>query len=92
MTGATNRLALEGLETADLVQALERHASRHGLPAVIFVDNRTQLKTWSQARFSLETGDRKVQESMGMRILESNPRVTRREDGLRVESKQSGTL
>ena len=45
MTGATNILALEGLETVDVIQALERHASRHGIPAVIFVDNGTQLKT-----------------------------------------------
>ena len=36
MTGATKILVLEGLETADVVQALERHASRHGIPAVIF--------------------------------------------------------
>ena len=74
MTGATNILALEGLETADVVQALERHSSRHGIPAVIFVDNGTQLKTLSQATFSLEFADRQVQESMGMRILESNPK------------------
>ena len=71
MTGATNILALE---TADVIQALERHASRHGIPAVIFVDNGTQLKTLSQAKFSLESADRQVQESMGMRILESNPK------------------
>ena len=57
MTGAINILALEGLETADVVQALERHASRHGIPAVIFVDNGTQLKTLSQAKFSLESAD-----------------------------------
>ena len=47
MTGATNILALEGLETVDVIQALERHSSRHGIPAVIFVDNSTQLKTLS---------------------------------------------
>ena len=74
MTGATNILALEGLETVDVVQALERHASRHGIPAVIFVDNGTQLKTLSQAKFSLGSADLQVQESMGMRILESNPK------------------
>ena len=74
MTGATNILAWEGLETADVIQALERHASRHGIPAVIFVDNGTQLKTLSQAKFLLESADRQVQESMGMRILESNPK------------------
>ena len=75
MTGATNILALEGLETADVVQALERHVSRHRIPAVIFVDNGTQLKTLSQAKFSLESADRQVQESMRMRILESNPKI-----------------
>ena len=73
MTGATNILALEGLETVDVIQALERYASRHGIPAVIFVDNGTQLKTLSQAKFSLESADRQVQD-MGMRILESNPK------------------
>ena len=74
MTGATNTLALEGLETADVVQALEKHSSRHRIPAVIFLHNGTQLKTLSQAKFSLESADRQVQESMGMRILESNPK------------------
>ena len=74
MTGATNILTLEGLETADVVQALERHSSRHGIPAVIFVNNGTQLKTLSQAKFSLESANKQVQESMGMRILESNPK------------------
>ena len=51
MTGATKILALEGLETVDVVQALEKHASRHGIPAVILVDNGTQLKTLSQVKF-----------------------------------------
>ena len=74
MTGATNILALEGLETVDVVQALERHASKYGIPAVILVDNGTQLKTLSQAKFSLEPADLQVQEFMGMRILESNPK------------------
>ena len=66
--------ALEGLETADAVQALERQANRHGIPVVIFADNETELQTLSQARFSLETANRQVQESMGMRLLESNPK------------------
>ena len=55
-----------------MVQALERHSSRHGKPAVIFVNNGTQLKTWSQTKFSLDSADKQVQESMVMRILESN--------------------
>ena len=74
MTGATNILALEGLETVNVVQALERHSCRHGMPAVIFVDNGAQLKMMNQAKFSRETEDRQVREPMGMRILESNPK------------------
>ena len=70
----TNILALEALETVNVVPALERHASRHAIPAVIFVDNDTQLKTLSQAKFSLESAILHVQESMGLRILESNPK------------------
>ena len=37
MTGATNILALKGLETVDVVQSLKRHARGHGISAVIFV-------------------------------------------------------
>ena len=40
-----------------MVQASERHASRHGIPVVNFVDNGTQLKMLSQAKFSLESAD-----------------------------------
>ena len=57
MTGATNILALEGFETADVVQAIERHVYRHGMPAVIFVNNGTQLKMMSQAKFLLENAN-----------------------------------
>ena len=39
LTEATNILCLEGLETQDVVGALERHASRHGVPAHVYVDN-----------------------------------------------------
>jgi len=36
-------LAFEGLETQDVVLAIERHSSRHCVPAILFVDNGTQL-------------------------------------------------
>ena len=43
LTGARNMLAYEGLETQDVVLAIERHSSRHCVPAILFVDNGTQL-------------------------------------------------
>ena len=38
MSGATNVLALEGIETQDVAQALERHSSRYGVPADVYID------------------------------------------------------
>ena len=41
LTGATNILALEGLETQDMVLAIERHSSSYGVPARDFNDSVT---------------------------------------------------
>ena len=53
VTGATSTMAMEGLETQDVVSALERHASRHGIPKDIYVDNGTQLLALKDVRFSI---------------------------------------
>ena len=45
LSGATNILAVEGLECQDIISGIERHASRYGVPATLFVDSGTQLKT-----------------------------------------------
>ena len=45
LSGATNTLPLEGIETSDVVQAIERQSSRHGVPSELYVDNGSQLKT-----------------------------------------------
>ena len=73
LSGATDILALEGLETQNIVQALERHSSRHGVPANIFVDNGTQLKALKTANFNVHDVNAQVFESMGMRVIVSNP-------------------
>ena len=44
---------MEGLETQDVVSALEQHASRHGIPKDIYVDNGTQLLALKDVRFSI---------------------------------------
>ena len=62
LTGATNILALEGLETQDVIQAIERHASRHGVPCVIYVDNGTQLVALDNTKFCIRDLQAQVKE------------------------------
>ena len=57
LTGATSILVLEGLQTQDVVGALERHSSRHGVPAEVFVDNGTQLMALKEVEFSIRDID-----------------------------------
>ena len=75
LSGATEILALEGLETQNVVQALERHSARHGVPAHIFIDNGTQLKALKTANFKLQDVHTHVFESMGMKISVSNAKA-----------------
>ena len=53
MSGATNIMALEGIETQDVCMAVERHSNRYGVPGFIYLDNWTQLKALQYASFSL---------------------------------------
>jgi hypothetical protein len=46
-------LVLDGLTTETVVQALERHASRYGMPGHIFVDSGTQLEKLKDTSFDL---------------------------------------
>lgn len=64
LTGATNILLLEGLQTQDVILALERHSSRHGIPSEVFVDNGT-LK---DVEFSIRDIDTEVYRFMGIRV------------------------
>ena len=41
MSGATNIMASEGLETQDIINVIERHSCRYGVPSVLYVDNST---------------------------------------------------
>ena len=85
LTGATNILCLEGLETQDVVGALERHASRHGVPAHVYVDNGTQLLSLKQVKFSIRDVDAQLHESLGLRVHESTAKA--HSDRGRVERK-----
>ena len=85
LTGATNILAMEGLETQDVIQAIERHSSRHGVPAVMYVDNGTQLIALKHANFNLRDLKSQVLDSLGMRVIVSNAKS--HEERGRVEAK-----
>lgn len=53
LTSATNILVLDGLTTQAVVQAIERHGARYGVPAHLFVDSGTQLEKLQDASFQL---------------------------------------
>ena len=85
LTGATNILAMEGLETQDVIQAMERHASRHGVPAVLSVDNGTQLIAMENTKFNLRDMQTQVHDSLGLKVEVSNAKS--HEERGRVEAK-----
>ena len=85
LTSAVNILACEGLETQDVIQALERHSARHGTPCTLFVDKGTQLVALENVNFSLRDLDAQVHDSMGMRVVVSTAK-SHQERG-RVERK-----
>ena len=53
LTGATNILVMEGLSTRDVIQAIERHGARYGVPAKIYVDNGTNLIKLADVTFNM---------------------------------------
>ena len=54
LTSATGIHVIEKTSTQDVVQALERHSSRYGVPAKVFVDSGSQLVKLADASFSLK--------------------------------------
>ena len=85
LTSATSILALEGLQTQNVIQALERHASRYGVPNRVFVDNGTQLVSLQNAEFSIKDINLHVYDNMGMSIEVSSAKA--HESRGRVEAK-----
>ena len=71
LTSAVNILACEGLETQDIIHALERHSSRYGVPSVVYVDSGTQLASLDNVKFCLRDLNAQLKDSMGMTIITS---------------------
>ena len=75
LTVAVNILLMEGLETQDLVAALERHSARHGVPSDVYVDCGTQLMALKHVRFSIRDADTQLYDSLGIRVHVSNAKA-----------------
>ena len=85
LTSATNILVLEGLQTQNVIQAIERHSSRYGMPRVMYIDNGSQLVALQHAGFQLRDVDAHLHDSTGFKLEvtaakshESQGRVERR--------------
>ena len=85
LTSATSILALEGMETQDVVSAIERHSARYGVPGEIFVDNGSQLKALSETRFAIRSLDAYLFDALGLKITVSTPKAHEQQG--RVENK-----
>jgi hypothetical protein len=53
VTSATSILVLDGLSTQAVVQALERHAARYGMPGELHVDSGSQLEKLKDTNFNI---------------------------------------
>jgi len=76
---------MEGLETQDVVLALERHSARHGVPSTVFVDKGTQLMGLDKVEFSLRDVNAQLHDSFGLQIIPSTAKS--HEERGRVERK-----
>ncbi len=71
----TNILVLDGLSTQAVTQALERHASRYGMPAVVYVDPGTQLVKLRDASFDLRDVHLQLYQRMRFNVFTSAPKA-----------------
>ena len=84
-TSATNALALESIETQSVVNAIERHAARYGMPAELYVDSGSQLAALDQYECSLRDVDMILYDSRGIRVFVATPKA--HEHRGRIENK-----
>merc|ERR1711973_591089 len=75
LTSATNILALEGIETQEILRALSRHSSRYGVPAEIFVDAGAQMIALENAEFSVRDLDMRIQRPKGVKVNVATPKA-----------------
>ena len=99
LSSATSILSLEGIETQDIVAALEHHSSRYGVPGIIYTDNGTQLAVLSSTVFTPQSLENELKERLDVKVIVSCPkaheergRVERRIGLIRDMLQQPGKL
>jgi hypothetical protein len=75
VTSSTSILVLDGLSTQAVVQALERHAARYGMPAILYVDPGTQLVKLKDASFDLHDVHLQVSNQTKIDMFTSAPKA-----------------
>jgi Pao retrotransposon peptidase/Integrase zinc binding domain len=75
VTSSTNILVLDGLSTQAVTQALERHAARYGMPAILYVDPGTQLVKLRDASFDLHDVHQQYFQHMKFDVFTSAPKA-----------------
>jgi hypothetical protein len=85
LTSATNVLVIDGLTTQAVVQALERHAARYGMPGHVFVDAGTQLEKLQDASFNLKDVEAKGYQGVKFKLTVCAPKAHHQHG--RVEAK-----
>ena len=85
LSSATSILVLEGLETQDVVQALERHSSMYGAPRNVYVDAGSQLINVENVQINIRDLNCKVFDNLGIEVKVSVPKS--HEERGRVEAK-----
>jgi len=85
LTSATSILVLDGLDTQAVVMALERHASRYGIPGHVFVDAGTQLEKLKSTEFALRDLSGRIATSKRFSVTVATPKAHEQQG--RVEAK-----
>ena len=85
LTSATSIMVLDGLDTQAVVMALERHASRYGVPGHVFVDAGTQLEKLKSTEFSLRDMSGRIATEKRFSVTVATPKAHEQQG--RVEAK-----
>jgi len=85
LTSATSILVLDSLESQAVVSAIERHSSRYGVPAQIFVDAGTQLEKLKDTSLSLRDLSGHIDEGRKFTVTVATPKAHGQQG--RVEAK-----
>ena len=74
VTGATAIYMLEDWQAQSVIQGLERCASRHGMPSVIFIDAGSQLRTLVKADTDVRDFNGRLRCRIGASVVQAAPK------------------